>query len=82
MDLADSDIERILLAMPFEKFERRKFFKRRKELTQIQCDRTLWRSLSDTDKTTLKAIAQTALTHYYDRLSTNREPHPPNRNHP
>lgn len=80
-DLTDSDIERILLAMPFEKFERRKFFKRRRELTQIQCDRTLWRSLSDTDKSALKAIAQTVLTTYYDRLSPNRETHTPKRNH-
>jgi superfamily II DNA or RNA helicase len=68
-ELTDSDIERILLAMPFEKFERRKFFKRRRELTQLQCDRTLWHSLSETDKEALKHIAETALQAYYDRIT-------------
>lgn len=67
-DLTDSDIERIMLAMPFEKFERRKFVRRRKELTQIQFNSVLWRQLSEGDRIALKQMAQTALGLYYDHL--------------
>jgi superfamily II DNA or RNA helicase len=72
-DLTDNDIERIMLAMPFEKFERRKFVQRRKELTQLQFNPVLWRQLTVDDRTTLQHMAQTALILYYDRL---KEPPP------
>lgn len=67
-DLADSDIEHIMLAMPFEKFERRKFIRRLKELTQLKFDPMLWRQLTDTDRAALQQMAQAALTTYYDHI--------------
>jgi hypothetical protein len=57
-----------MLAIPFEKFERRKFVRRRKELTQIQFNPVLWRQLSEGDQINLKQMAQTALDLYYDHL--------------
>ena len=68
-NLTDTDIESILLAMPFEKFERRKFVRRRKELTQLQFDPMLWRQLTDADQEALRQMTQDALKRYYDRLS-------------
>lgn len=67
-DLTDSDIERIMLAMPFEKFERRKFIRRLKELTQLKFDPVLWRQLTEADREALQQMAQDALSTYYDQL--------------
>jgi late competence protein required for DNA uptake (superfamily II DNA/RNA helicase) len=67
-ELSDRQIESILLAMPFEKFERRKFISRLKELTRLKFDRTLWNSLSNADKDQLKQLAKTALLKYYQSL--------------
>jgi hypothetical protein len=55
-----------MLAMPFEKFERRKFVQRQKELTQLKFNSVLWRQLSPTDRATLAQMAHTALDLYYD----------------
>ena len=67
-DLTDSDIERIMLAMPFEKFERRKFVRRLKELTRLKIDPVLWRQLTEADRVALQQMAQKALDLYYDQL--------------
>ncbi len=69
-ELSDRDIESILLSMPFEKFERRKFIRRLKELTLLKFDPVLWKSLTQQDKADLKQLAETALVEYYQRLET------------
>jgi hypothetical protein len=58
-----------MLAMPFEKFERRKFVRRLKELTRLKFDPVLWRQLTDADRESLQQMAQIALTSYYDQLT-------------
>jgi superfamily II DNA or RNA helicase len=68
-ELNDAAIESIMLANPFEKFERRKFIHRLKELTLLKFDPTLWKRLTDPDKDQLKAIAETALLNYYQTLT-------------
>ncbi len=68
-ELSDHDIESILLSMPFEKFERRKFIRRLKELTLLKFDSALWKSLTEADKAELTAIAETALAEYYAKLT-------------
>ena len=75
-DLTDSDIERIMLAMPFEKFERRKFVQRSRELSQLKFNLVLWRQLSDGDRATLQQMAQTALDLYYDRVTAAKPSYP------
>jgi hypothetical protein len=47
-ELDAAAIESIMLANPFEKFERRKFIHRLKELTLLKFDPTLWKHLIDT----------------------------------
>ncbi len=55
--------------MPFEKFERRKFVRRLKELTRLQFDPVLWRQLTEADRVALQQMAQDALNLYYDRIT-------------
>jgi len=69
-DLTDSDIERIMLSMPLEKFERRKFIRRQKELTQLKFNPILWRQLTPVDRETIQHIAQSAINHYYHQISS------------
>jgi len=68
-ELSDAAIEMIMLANPFEKFERRKFIRHLKELTWLKFDPVLWKSLTEQDKTDLKQLAQTALLEYYAKLN-------------
>jgi superfamily II DNA or RNA helicase len=72
-ELSDAEIEAIMLANPFEKFERRKFIRRLKELTLLKFDSALWKRLSDQDKAQLKEIAETALLEYYQRMPSQEE---------
>jgi hypothetical protein len=55
--------------MPLEKFERRKFVRRLKELTQLKFDPVLWRQLSEGDLVALQHMAQTALDLYYTQIT-------------
>ncbi|GAB4329577.1 MAG: hypothetical protein OHK0047_16460 [Leptolyngbyaceae cyanobacterium] len=57
-----------MITNPFEKFERRKFVRRLKELTLLKFEPALWKRLTAEDKEALRAIAQTALIEYYQRL--------------
>lgn len=67
-ELSDSEIEAIMLAKPFEKFERRKFVSRLKEMTVLQFAKPLWKSLTDQDKAELQKLAEAALLKYYARV--------------
>lgn len=67
-ELSDSEIEAIMLAKPFEKFERRKFVSRLKEITVLQFAKPLWKSLSEQDKVELERLAEEALQKYYTRV--------------
>ncbi|MBW4510228.1 MAG: DEAD/DEAH box helicase family protein [Scytonematopsis contorta HA4267-MV1] len=66
-ELSENQIESIMLAKPFEKFERRKFVNRLKEITVLQFEKSLWKSLSDQDKQQLEKLASSALLKYYSR---------------
>ncbi|MCW5979054.1 MAG: DEAD/DEAH box helicase [Bryobacteraceae bacterium] len=67
-ELTDLDIERTMLTMPFEKFERKRFFRRLKDLAVVRFTETLWRRLTEADREYLAAKAQEQITGYYSRL--------------
>ncbi|MEA5469163.1 DEAD/DEAH box helicase family protein [Spirulina sp. 06S082] len=67
-ELSCSEIEAIILSKPFEKFEKRKFLRRLKEITILKFSEPLWRSLTDTDKSELQNLAEVALQKYYNRF--------------
>lgn len=68
-EMTDAEIEQIMLTMPFEKFERRKYVRRMKELSILKFSETLWPTLTNLDKEELKNLAQKAITSYYERIS-------------
>ncbi|MBX7220012.1 MAG: DEAD/DEAH box helicase family protein [Blastocatellia bacterium] len=67
-EMSDSEIETVMLAMPFEKFERRKFVRRLKDVTVLKIWEPLWNALTESDKADLKRLAHTALDSYYGRF--------------
>jgi hypothetical protein len=62
------EIERLIFAMPFEKFERRSFFIRPKEIEFVAFSPDIWRRLSEEDKKQLGERAAQAIAAYYERL--------------
>jgi superfamily II DNA or RNA helicase len=68
-EMSDLDIERTMLAMPFEKFERKSFFRRLKDLAYVRFTESLWRKLSEGDLARLEQLAAEQLAKYYERLA-------------
>ncbi|HND21996.1 MAG TPA: DEAD/DEAH box helicase family protein, partial [Acidobacteriota bacterium] len=66
--LTDTEIASVMLEMPFEKFERRKYLRYLKEVTVIKFQDALWKILTVEDRRQLKEIAQTAINSYYARI--------------
>ncbi len=69
-ELSNAEIETIMLANPFEKFERRRFVQRLKELTLLKFDTALWKSLTEEDKAALRRYSETTLMQYYQKLES------------
>jgi hypothetical protein len=67
-ELSDLDVERTMLSMPFEKFERKGFFRRLKDLAYVRFAEPLWRRLSEEDIVHIRKLAAEQLTRYYGRL--------------
>jgi hypothetical protein len=68
-DLSDLQIERVMLGMPFEKFERKRFFRRLKDLSIVRFEETLWRRLTLDDKAWLWNAAAEQIDAYYARIA-------------
>lgn len=69
-ELRDLEIERMIFKMPFEKFERKGFFVRLKDLALVSFHQPLWRRLTEDDRTALQTVAREQLREYYQRLAT------------
>lgn len=72
-ELSDLKVERTMLAMPFEKFERKGFFRRLKDLAYVRFAESLWRKLSDEDTANVRRLAADQLAKYYERLQLRSE---------
>ena len=68
-ELNDLQIERVMLGMPFEKFERKRFFRRIKDLSIVRFDEALWRRLTADDKALLRSAAMEQIQAYYARIT-------------
>jgi hypothetical protein len=66
-ELTDVDIERTMLSMPFEKFERKRFFRRMRDLATVRFTETLWHRVTEADREQLAAKAQEQIAAYYRR---------------
>jgi superfamily II DNA or RNA helicase len=66
--LDDAEIQRVMLGMPFEKFERRRYLRYDKDLAFVRFESNLWRQLKPDDKVKLRGICEANIKRYYERL--------------
>ncbi|NLB52235.1 MAG: DEAD/DEAH box helicase family protein [Syntrophomonadaceae bacterium] len=64
-EMSDFDVARLMLTMPFEKFERKFFLEHRKDLNQVAFVPALWKRLSEEDKAELIRICDRQIERYY-----------------
>jgi superfamily II DNA or RNA helicase len=65
----DTEAQRVMLGMPFEKFERRQYLKYDRDLAYIRFHPGLWRQLKSDDLARLREICEESIAKYYDRLN-------------
>jgi superfamily II DNA or RNA helicase len=68
-ELNETELQRLMLSMPFEKFERRRFLRYDRDLAFIRFDGRLWRQLDAGDKARIEAICDDSIRSYYERFS-------------
>lgn len=64
-EMSDFEVARLMLTMPFEKFERKFFLEHRKDLNQVAFVPALWKRLSTEDKAELIGICDRQIVRYY-----------------
>jgi hypothetical protein len=68
-DLSEDDVRVLMLRMPFQKFEQKKFMAYdRNDVAYIRFASALWRQLTDKDKSTLRRLCEAAIARYYERI--------------
>jgi superfamily II DNA or RNA helicase len=67
-ELGDAETQRLMLEMPFEKFERRRYLRYDRDLAYVRFEPSLWRQLKDEDLATLRTICEEGIKRYYERL--------------
>jgi hypothetical protein len=63
-----SDVRAVMLGMPFEKFERRKYLKYDRDLAYVRFHPDLWRQLGPDDLQKLRQVAEESIARYYERI--------------
>jgi superfamily II DNA or RNA helicase len=66
--LDDAEVQRVMLEMPFEKFERRRYLRYDRDLAFVRFAPSLWRQLKPADLAKLRAICEDNIRKYYERL--------------
>lgn len=64
----DKEAERNILSNPFKRFEDMNMMRHTKTLGIIEVDSTVWRKLSDEEKTRIEAVCDEKLDQYYRRI--------------
>ncbi len=67
--LEESEVQRVMLDMPFEKFERRRYLRYDRDLAFLRFEPSLWRQLKTDDLAKLRAICEDSINRYYERLN-------------
>jgi superfamily II DNA or RNA helicase len=67
-DLDETSAQRLMLGMPFEKFERRKFLGYDRDLAYVRFDPRLWRQLGPEDLEQIRSLCRRSIERYYERL--------------
>jgi superfamily II DNA or RNA helicase len=67
-ELDETSAQRLMLSMPFEKFERRQFLRYDRDLAYVRFDPRLWRQLGPDDRGQIRSLCQRSIESYYERL--------------
>jgi superfamily II DNA or RNA helicase len=67
--LEDAEVQRVMLDMPFEKFERRRYLRYDRDLAFVRFEPSLWRQLKPDDVARLRTICEESINKYYERLN-------------
>jgi hypothetical protein len=66
--LEDGEVQRVMLDMPFEKFERRGYLRYDRDLAFVRFEPSLWRQLKPDDLAKLRGICEESIKKYYERF--------------
>jgi hypothetical protein len=66
-ELTDFEVSRLMLTMPFEKFERKSFMEHKRELKRVAFNPQLWKLLNDGDQQQLIELCDQQLESYFER---------------
>jgi superfamily II DNA or RNA helicase len=67
-ELDETSTQRLMLGMPFEKFERRQFLRYDRDLAYVRFDPRLWRQLGPDDREQIRSLCRRSIESYYERL--------------
>ncbi|MEI8020024.1 MAG: DEAD/DEAH box helicase family protein [Schlesneria sp.] len=67
-DLDDAAVQRVMIEMPFEKFERRKYLQYARDLAFVKFTSLLWKQLVPTDLAELRIVCEKNIERYYERI--------------
>jgi hypothetical protein len=67
-ELDETSAQRLMLGMPFEKFERRRFVRYDRDLAYVRFDPRLWRQLGPDDREQIREVCRRSIEAYYERL--------------
>jgi superfamily II DNA or RNA helicase len=67
-ELDETGVQRLMLGMPFEKFERRQFVRYDRDLAYVRFDPRLWRQLRPEDHEQIRTLCRRNIDTYYERL--------------
>jgi hypothetical protein len=69
--LSEEEVRSVMLSMPFEKFERRRYLRYdRADLAFIRFAPGLWRQLKPKDLASIRQMCEEAITAYYEQLAS------------
>jgi hypothetical protein len=69
-ELDETTVQRLMLGMPFEKFERRRFLRYDRDLAWVRFDPALWRQLGPEDREQVRSLCRRSIESYYERLES------------
>jgi hypothetical protein len=67
--LGVADVQQVLLQMPFEKFERKKYLRYDRDLAYVRFEPALWHQLKPADLEAIRKICHESIAQYYERLN-------------
>jgi hypothetical protein len=68
VELDDAAVRRVMLGMPFEKFERRRYLKYERDVANLRIAPNLWKQLQKNDLADLRGICEESIAKYYERV--------------